>query len=526
MTHDEMKQRRKEAAQRRRRIIFNSDAGDTDPPELKVADPEEYLKSRKTGLVGSSVDSIFYSTAQGFDQYVHYSEVSEIAYHANPVIGQMLEQGHDPLQLTVEFCRKNDIEILWSFRINDEHDSWSPELVSQFKKDHPEYLLGTREKPPPHGPWSAVDYAQPEVREYVFGHLQDVCSRYDVDGIEFDFFRQLTCFKSLAWGKQVSQEERDTMTELLGRVREMMDEIGRNRQRPLLIAARVPDSLGYCQALGFDLLRWLQEDLIDIMVVGGYFWLQPWERSVELGHRFDVPVYPSLDGSRIGRDPWVPGYKEPHSDIECLKVRRSDEAYQAHALRAWNAGADGIYLFNFNYLRPPSHRLWTDLGDPKRLATLDKLYHVSVMGHGGPPLQGYLPGGQGDRFFHLPILSPGSPRELVPRVPLVTTLDVADDVKWAKDEGLEPELKLNVQVENLPRADGLSVALNGQALGKAPLSWESQFPQMWQEYTVDPQQVSKGHNNLEITLTEDVRDETPCVLHDLHLRIQMRKDTR
>ena len=114
----------------------------------------------------------------------------------------------------------------------------------------------------------------------------------------------------------------------------------------------------------------------------------------------------------------------------------------------------------------------------------------------------------------------------MPSVPLVTTLDVADDVKWAKDEGLEPELNLNVQVENLPRADGLSVALNGQALGKAPLSWESQFPQMWQEYTVDPQQLRKGRNNLEITLTENVPDEAPCVLHDLHLRIQMRKDTR
>ena len=97
MTDNAMKQLRKKAAQRRRRIIFNSDGGDTDPAELKVADPEEYLKSRKTGLVGSSVDSIFYSTAQGFDQYVHYSEVSEIAYHANPVIREMIEQGHDPL---------------------------------------------------------------------------------------------------------------------------------------------------------------------------------------------------------------------------------------------------------------------------------------------------------------------------------------------------------------------------------------------------------------------------------------------
>ena len=64
------------------------------------------------------------------------------------------------------------------------------------------------------------------------------------------------------------------------------------------IAVRVPDSVGYCKAIALDLYRWLEEDLIDIMVVGDYFWLQPWERSVELGHKYEVPVYPSLSGSR------------------------------------------------------------------------------------------------------------------------------------------------------------------------------------------------------------------------------------
>ncbi len=517
MSQNEMKQRRLESAHRRRRIIFNSDAGDTDPRELKVADPEEFLKSRKTGLVGSSVDSIFYSTDQGFSYYAHDSEVSDIAVSANPIIKELIDKGTDPLQITVEFCRKNDIEIFWSFRTNDPHDSWTEKgPLSRFKKDHPEYLFGTREKRPPAGQWTCVDYGLPEVREHVFATLQDICSRYDLDGIEWDFFRMVTNFKSVAWAKSISPEERQAMTELLHRVRTMTDEIAAKRQRPMLIAVRVPDSVGYCNALGLDLTTWLKEDLIDILVVGGYFWLQPWERSVELGHKYDVPVYPSLDSSRVGVSQPSIGYQADHQAIESLVVRRLNEAYQAHALGAWNAGADGIYLFNYNYKHPPTDRMWTDLGDPQKLATLDKIYHVSVMGRGHDSLESYLPWGVGERFLHVPTLCPDHPMELIKSDPIVTKITVADDLA-AVQTGLKAEVKLNIQVVNPPPL--LSAKLNGQVLRCVPLTWESEDPQTWQEYSVDPQIVKQGDNDLQISVTTDDCYENPCVCHDVHLRI-------
>ena len=516
----EMKKQRLEAAHRRRRIIFNSDAGDTDPRELKVAEPERYLASRKTGLVGSSVDSIFYSTDQGFSYYAHYSEVSDIAFSANPVIRELIDQGLDPLQITVEFCRSHDIEIFWSFRTNDPHDSWTEQgPLSRFKKEHPEYLFATREKPAPAtvGLWTGVDYALPEVREHVFAILQDICSRYDLDGIEWDFFRMLTNFKSLAWGKPVSDEERQAMTELLRRVRTMTDEIAEKRQRPMLIAARVPDSVGYADALGLDLITWLKQDLIDIMVVGGYFWLQRWERSVELGHEYGIPVYPSLDSSRVGVSPTSIGYQDDHQAIESLVVRRSDEAYQAHALGAWNAGADGIYLFNYNYKHPPTDRMWTDLGDPEKLSTLDKIYHVSVMGRGHDSLESYLPWGLGERFLHMPTICPDHPMELIERDPIVTTITVGDDLAGAAMKGLQAEVRLNVQIVNPP--ESLTVKLNGQVLRGVPLTWKSEKPETWREYAVNSENVNLGENNLQLAVTSDVSPEAPCVCHDVHLRI-------
>ncbi len=522
MPNDTMKLRRLEAAHRRRRVIFNSDAGDTDPRELTVADPEQYLASRKTGLVGSSVDSIFYSTDQGFSYYAHDSEVSDVAVGANPLIQELIDQGTDPLQITVEFCRRNDVEIFWSFRTNDPHDSWTKEgPLSRFKKNHPEFLFGTCEKPAPatEGLWTGVDYGRAEVRDHVFAIFQDVCSRYDLDGIEWDFFRMLTNFKSLAWRKGVSTEEREAMTGLLRRVRAMTDEIGARRGRPMLIAARVPDSVGFCEALGLELLTWLKEDLIDIMVVGGYFWLQPWQRSVELGHQYEVPVYPCLSSSRVGVWPPSIGHKpEDHGQIESLFVRRSDEAFHAHALGIWNAGADGVYLFNYNYKHPPTHRMWTDLGDPGKLATLDKIYHVSVMGRGHDALEVYLPWGQGERFLHMPTLCPDHAKELIVGDPIVTTIRVEDDLVENARQGLDPELRLNVQVTDLPRTASLSVALNGRPLEDAAVTWESELPETWHEFIVDTQDVKQGDNDLMIAVTDDCLD-APCVCHDVHLRI-------
>ncbi len=72
-------------------------------------------------------------------------------------------------------------------------------------------------------------------------------------------------------GGLVRQEHCDKMTALLRRIRTMTEQIGFKRKRPLLIAIRIPDSVGYCRALGINLIQWLEEDLVDIITGGGYF---------------------------------------------------------------------------------------------------------------------------------------------------------------------------------------------------------------------------------------------------------------
>ena len=58
------------------------------------------------------------------------------------------------------------------------------------------------------------------------------------------------------------------MTDLVRRVRSMADDVGQQRGRPLLLAARTPFTVEDARFIGLDLENWLAEDLIDILISG------------------------------------------------------------------------------------------------------------------------------------------------------------------------------------------------------------------------------------------------------------------
>ena len=60
--------------------------------------------------------------------------------------------------------------------------------------------------------------------------------------------------------------------------------------------------------------------------------------------------------------------------------------------------------------------------------------------------------------------------------------------------------------------------LSGYELEKVPLTWESHIPETWQEFAVDPREVTRGDNRVEITITEEIPIHAPCVCHEVQLR--------
>ena len=523
----ELRQARKIAAHRKRRIIFNND-GDETVYQLKEATEKAFLAARTAPLLGSQVDSIFYCTwSSGFSFFTHNTKVGQVfdttanPKHPHNKMGgfsrnktaDFIKQGTDPLKMMVKFCKQNDIEVLWSFRMNDTHDAWGSwygeHLVPQVKKDHPEWLVSPLKKGAKpgstsvedyerskHGGWSAMDFNHKGVRDLAVKLIEEVCENYDVDGIEMDFFRHLIYLKNPAWGKDATQAELDKMTSMVRRVRKVTERVGLKRGRPILVGVRVPDSVDYCKAMGIDIVRWLAEDLVDILAVTGYFRLNPWEVSVKLGHKYGVPVYPCLSETLL-------------RDREASRARASLAAYRARAANVWHAGADGVYTFNAFDPRSP---LWRQLGDPRTLETLDKVYTPGA--RGVHVINTWMRNGE-KRFLNRRVLSPERPMTLEPGKAASVELRVGERIRERPAEGLAPDVQLRVRVQKLPDAADLSVGLNGHLLSGAAKTG------VWLDYSVAPSLVKKGVNRFEITLAPG--SAAKPILQDLALSVTYRK---
>ena len=118
---------------------------------------------------------------------------SDVAPEQNP-----LTRGWDPLQAAVELGKVYDIEVhawVWLFAMgNRAHNR----LVGQ-PESYPGPVLSARPDWAgfdnqgnliiPGKPKFFADPANPEVRQYLFDLLDEIISRYDVDGLQFDYVR-------------------------------------------------------------------------------------------------------------------------------------------------------------------------------------------------------------------------------------------------------------------------------------------------------------------------------------------------
>jgi len=493
---------RKPAADRQRRIIFNNDGAE---PVVKMTRPsaQDFLDLRTSALADTQVDSIFYCPrCSGFGLFTHFTKVGQVftskeGRYANNQMEALLREGIDPLQVIVDFCRKSGKEVFCSFRMNDNHDSTKADYAplifraNKWKNEHPEFLLGSIDKKPKIGAWGAVDYSHPEVRDLAFRFAEEVCQNYDLDGIELDFFRHPVFFKSNSTGQPATDEDRAAMTELLVRIRAMADAEGKKRGRPILIAARTPDSVDYARASGLEIEKWMADDLIDLYIASGSFQLNDWETSVALGHKHGVKVYPSLDESRV-------------SEPDGKKRRMTEMAYRGRAADVWAAGADGVYLYNFfDYLNSDSELL-NELGDAKKLATLDQDYFGSVRGvknssAGNLPFQ---------PFLNIETLTPETPKTIAPGSSATAKLKLPKDFSPFKGD----TLRLRMAFE--PHSKSLKIALNGKVIEA------SSTQKGWLEYTVPRESLSGGENTVQVSTSE----EEPKAVKWKELYLEVRRD--
>lgn len=487
----ESKRARVEAAQHPRRVIFNDDTH-----ELALEDantPEGFLAHRIAPLTETQVGTISWSVLCGqFDAPAYDSKVQLIYGDAQgaPVkywhrvtenVKTLAREYRCPLHLVCDFARQHDMEAFASVRMNDVHDSFmDANAMTVWKRTHPEFMVDTCGTLPEFELYTtAQDFSHEAVRQRKLEIIEEICQRYDVDGIELDYIRHPVLFSRRMRGEPCTVDEITIITSMMEEIRSLTDGAAERRGRPLLIAVRVPDTFTTALDNGMDVVAWLEEDLIDILIIGGGYapWSLPAETWVEAAQLYGVPVYPCVN---MGKEslPLVRGL----------------------ASNWYRAGTDGLYFWNLgtpfefmtgDQLAETRRRCYAcvhEVGDANMLVGKDKLFSVDGATDGILSYYAHLSVPR-----PLPLKSKGGALRtgVIGRVPLI----VGDDV------GLQPPTKatLTVEFNDASWKDALLVRLNGEELTDGRFSPTSEGQTDCQSsYDVQVPPLRTGRNVVEL----------------------------
>lgn len=251
-------------------------------------------------------------------------------------IYQYYRHSIDPYQVWFERCKTNGINAWLSIRMNDCHE---PDEAASFLRS--DFFYEARDKGwmigEDYGYYrNCFDYAVPEVRQKMLDYTREQLLRYDVDGIELDWMREITCF-DYNNNPGCAAVMNDYMRETNSIVREAEAKWGHDIQ----IMARLQRDAEQCFAYGFDAVTWANEKLVDIIVV--------------------TPRWATCDSAMPLAD-WADKCKgvKLYAGIETLVAKQgadfqaTAEVVRGYAAQYLTAGADKIYLYNYydNPLNP------------------------------------------------------------------------------------------------------------------------------------------------------------------------------
>ena len=335
---------------------------------------------------------------------------------------RLIAQGRDPLTIMCEGAHDAGKDFWLRMRMNDLHDrigqytgrgeiptrdtksGWLEPYyyTPQWKKDHPEWLLGDPSAPAPQFTAesfaaNAPNYLHAPIREMMLALASEAINHYDIDGFEIDFIRFPFLFPApMAWA------HRHVMTAFVRKLRALVETRSAERGRPLWFSARVPDTVELAARIGVDLKTWFAEGLLDMCVIGGGYapFTTPWDNVASLAAAHDIPAKACLNYGAVTKWHWTRTEQGIQADPS---PRQVVEQLRGVAARAYAQGVDGFELWNFFYEFPHyfaptqqegTHRLGygftRDIADREGLANQAKAYLPGHRAGGVTSLYGHV----------------------------------------------------------------------------------------------------------------------------------------
>ena len=527
-------------------VIFTDDAwilGATEKP-VTIQDLKEQVVDSYAGTGGALWWSV------GDHEVYHYeTQVGEIfgagfeeldpeshsfVHTATPGVGHrlaqnirsLMESGGGPLQALVELCGEAGLPFFPRVRMNSHYeiDPAHP-AYGRFRREHPELLIGRPGEDIPEGTVegglrTGKNYAFPEVCAYMAAVIFEVFERFDVDGVELDFMRHPGFFRL-----EEAYANRYLMTDLVRHVHQRLLQVSTERGKELLLAVRVPPTLADSTRVGVDVAQWMDEGLVDIVVVGGGF------------IPFETPVEEFVRAAR-GTDCLIYG---------CIEATRyiDEKHLRALASRWWHDGADGIYLYNFYTMAAEwNQRIFEQLSDPAAMTRLDKCYGLDRAG-AFFPCSGHS---CGFRYASPSTQLPVALEENFEGRGPALCIAVADDLELARADNALGTCGLTLRLDHFTADDRLEVRLNQveipwssgrvsfdgwKRLQIDSLFWsryptypvEVEQPGISVEYEISAPPLGQGENQVEVRLvSKNPRQGEKVVLLDVQISINYRDE--
>jgi hypothetical protein len=469
------------------RVIFNCDGHAV--AKDAAGDLNQWIENLYGPLENSHVDVLFWCDGAGGNTANYDSQVLERtgvrSGQPRTYIDKWIDEGNDPPKIVVREARKRQLDVFYSFRINDIHDSFIPDEMPTFKVEHPEWMIGEQNYGGVTSFKTALNFALPEVRELKFRVIEELFQKYDFDGLEIDFLRSSPYFLPGTEAKNAH-----LLTELLQRVRKHLNKRSKERGRPIRLAVRVNESLRSCRLDGYDVPTWIEEGLVDIVTLGsGVMDIEVGEFK-KLAAPQGIHVYPCLYG-------WPSKYSPIPAELA------AGLALNYHA-----QGADGIYLFNwFPHTKNNSEssgpylaRLMKLIGDPETLRAGQK--RLMFPADRGRPQRSYQ-----YNWLHCVL-----PAELSDSKPVETEMRVFEDFS----EGTK--LTLELEVQNLQAGDEVSVLFNGQPVTELKHDGDNRLQAM-----IKSSQLRQGNNHAALQLVKrSDKSAQPRTVTALELHVDRR----
>ena len=259
----------------------------------------------------------------------------------------LVEDGVDLLVETSKACRRNGIAPWLSVRMNDMHGFHSLDgsfMNSPLLAD-PRLRLSGRGCLEPHPAKQfrmGLNFAEREVRDYMFTMIRELVNDYDFEGMELDWTRAPLCCEPVA-----SQETIDMMTQWHGEIAALCRACAESTGRPYCLGLRLPANFPALRHIGLDVPAMVEAGFIDFLCPTRAGWSTTWDLAHdrmhdELGGR--VAIYGVVEDAPN----WLPSRTAGGE----YRSRERFSSTSAAILRGNAAGklvlgADGIETYNF-----------------------------------------------------------------------------------------------------------------------------------------------------------------------------------